>query len=66
MAKKDWGGMLAGLLGAAILAGIAWWLWPAGIVDEPLSQLTLGKLFSAAASAGFWWWAILTFGAAFG
>lgn len=38
---------------AAIWAGGAYWLWPDGVSDIPLSGLTLGSLFRAGAAVVF-------------
>lgn len=52
---------------AAIFFGIglavAWWVWPAGAIDLPLSQITLGAfvrvLVSGVIALTFLWMAIL-------
>ena len=44
--------LLFGLILGGVAAGIygAWWLWPTGITEVPLSQLTLGMIGSAIGS----------------
>ena len=41
--------MILGTLVAAIAAGLAYWVWPDGVTDKPLSSLTRDELLRAAA-----------------
>lgn len=63
--RKDAVSLVGGLCFAAVLACIAWWLWPSGITETPIAQLTLGKLGVAVASVAFWFWTVITIGTAF-
>jgi hypothetical protein len=38
------------LVGTAAGAALAWWIWPPGITDTPIAQLTLAMMGKAAAS----------------
>jgi hypothetical protein len=40
----DWAGVIFGLCVAAIGFGAAYWAWPTGITDVPLSGLTLRQV----------------------
>ena len=52
---QDIGAKIAGvvfyLIFAALWAAGAFWLWPNGVTDIPLSSLTLGGLLRAAGAA---------------
>jgi len=48
--KKEAEDLGIGLAALAVLGGgffIAYWVWPSGITDMPLAQLTLGMIGSA-------------------
>lgn len=44
-ADFDWAGVIFGVVVAAAGFGAAYWLWPSGVTEIPVSQLTLGQIF---------------------
>jgi hypothetical protein len=45
---------LRGVIEACIALSGAWWLWPSGIMDRHLGDLTLSTLLCAGGSALLW------------
>jgi hypothetical protein len=48
--QYDWGGVIFGVICAAVGFGFAYWAWPDGVTDKPLAALTLRDVFWVGAS----------------
>lgn len=47
----DWAGVIFGVVVALLGFGGAYWAWPAGVMDRPISGLTVWEALRIAASA---------------
>lgn len=48
--RFDWAGVIFHATLACVGFGAAYWLWPSGVIDKPISVLTLGEILRALAA----------------
>jgi hypothetical protein len=48
--QVDWGGVIFGLMCAVVGFGVAYWLWPDGVMDKSIASVTLREAFKVIGS----------------